>query len=77
MPGTFKQQLGVKIIREDFLIEILGVPISLPVQHGREADNTENMKKTKQGTERIIPCFDKRGGKVARSGGPLLGKCEK
>jgi hypothetical protein len=58
MPGALRQQLGVKIIREDFPIEVLGVPTSITVQHGKEADNSETIKKIKQGTERIIPGFD-------------------
>jgi len=58
MPGTLKQQLDAKIIKEDFPIEVLGVPTSLPVQHGREADNSETIKKIKQSTERIIPGFE-------------------
>ena len=58
MPGALKQDLGVKIVREEFPIEVLGVSTSLPVQHGREADNSETIKKIKQGTERIIPGFD-------------------
>src|SRR5207248_5570437 len=58
MPGAIKQQLGVKIIREDFPIEVLGVPTSLEVQHGKEADNSETIKRIKQGTERIILGFD-------------------
>ena len=58
MPGALRQQPGVKIIREDFPIEVLGVPTSITVQHGKEADNSETIKKIKQGTERIIPGFD-------------------
>jgi hypothetical protein len=55
MPGALKEQLGAKIIREEFPIEVLGVPTSLPVCHGRDADNSETIKKIKQGTERLIP----------------------
>ena len=50
--------MRVKIVKEEFPIEILNVPTSLSVQHGRKTNNSEIIKKIKQNTKRIISGFD-------------------
>jgi hypothetical protein len=46
---------GIKILRQDYAIEIWGVPLSLQVNHGKSADNTELIKAICASSKRMLP----------------------
>jgi hypothetical protein len=46
---------GIKILRQDYPIEIWGVPLSLQVHHGKSADNTELIKAICTASKRMLP----------------------
>jgi len=49
------ERIGIKVLREDYPVEILAVPISLRVEKGRQADNTATIQEIVKQTERLIP----------------------
>jgi hypothetical protein len=46
---------GIKILRRDYLLEIPGVDLTLQVNNGKNADNTELINTICAATKRIIP----------------------
>jgi len=46
---------GIKILRQDYAIEIWGVPLALQVSHGKAADNTELIKAICASSKRMLP----------------------
>ena len=46
---------GIKILRQDYPIEIWGVPLALHVNHGKAADNTELIKAICTASKRMLP----------------------
>jgi hypothetical protein len=46
---------GIKILRQDYPIEVWGVPLSLQVNHGKAADNTELIKAIVSASKRTLP----------------------
>ena len=51
------QALGAKVLRQDYPVEVQAVPISVPVQHGKSADNTKVIQEMIDSTKRLIPNF--------------------
>ena len=49
------ERIGIKVLRKDYLVEVLAVPISLRVEKGRQADNTATIQEIVKQTERLIP----------------------
>jgi len=46
---------GIKILRQDYPIELWGVPLSLQVNHGKAADNIELIKSIVLTSKRTLP----------------------
>jgi hypothetical protein len=46
---------GIKILRQDYPIELWGVPLSLQVNYGKAADNTELIKAIVSASKRTVP----------------------
>jgi hypothetical protein len=46
---------GCKILRQDYLIEVPGVPLRLRVNSGKDADNSSLIREICEGTKRTIP----------------------
>jgi hypothetical protein len=46
---------GFKILRQDYPIEVQAVPLSLDVQNGKDASNTELIREITQATRKILP----------------------
>ena len=55
---TIQRELKAKIIREDYPIEVLGVPTTLPVTTGKGADNSTLIREIVQVNSRMITGFD-------------------
>jgi len=55
---TIRKELNAKIIREEYPIEVLGVPTTLPVSSGKGADNSTLIREIVQVNGRIITGFD-------------------
>jgi hypothetical protein len=53
--GRLKEQLGVKIIREEFPVEVLGVPTSFTVPTERQEDSTPAIQAIKTSTAGRVP----------------------
>ena len=51
------QTLGAKLLRQDYPVEVQAVPTSIPVQHGKAADNTRTIQEMVESTRRLIPNF--------------------
>jgi len=43
------------VLRKDYPVKVLAVPLSLRVEKGRQADNTATIYKIVKQTERLIP----------------------
>ena len=56
--SQIRQKLGVKVIREDFPVEVLGVPTTFLVPLGREDDSKPAIDEIKERIARLIPGFD-------------------
>jgi hypothetical protein len=48
------ERIGIKVLREDYPVEVPVVPLSLRVEKGRQADNTATIYKIVKQTERLI-----------------------
>lgn len=49
------ERIGIKVLREDYPVEVSAVPLSLRVEKGRQADNTATIHEIVKQTERLIP----------------------
>jgi len=45
---------GFKVIRRDYLVEVMGVPLSLSIGTGPRADNSDRIKEILQANRRNI-----------------------
>ena len=52
---SLQHQMGIKILREDYPVEVLAVPRSLVVQKGKKADNSALLKELDSANKKIIP----------------------
>jgi len=52
-----RQTLGAKVLRQDYPVEVQAVPTSIPVQHGKTANNTKVIQEMAESTRRLIPNF--------------------
>src|SRR5450756_1142120 len=48
---------GIKILRQDYPVEIAAVPLSLPVSNEKGADNSEILQEIVKANKRIMPTF--------------------
>jgi hypothetical protein len=48
---------GIKILRQDYPVEIAAVPLSLRINSGRNADNATLIQELTKATKQIIPTF--------------------
>ena len=49
------QPEGMKILRQDYPIEILGVPLTLQVASGKDVDNSEILSRIRTASQPFIP----------------------
>ena len=52
---SLQHQLDVKILREDYPVEVLAVPRSLTVQEGKKANNSSLLRELESANRKIIP----------------------
>ena len=56
--GKLKEKLGVKVLRDEFPVEVLGVPTSFQVPTGSKEDSTQAIEAIKESTVRLIQGFE-------------------